>query len=111
MQCPKCQAEVLEWHFYCQNCQTQIQGYKPGVEKPSRGRFERAGVRMLNAMVWMLTIAVLVLTGRLVQWGELFAAIRGDTDISVIPKPDTTVNRASHSKSVSGRPDYKASAA
>lgn len=82
MQCPKCQGEVSEWHFYCQNCHAQIQSYSPEAEKPSRGGIERAGARALNALLLVLVIAVLVLAGRAVQWSELFASIRGATDVS-----------------------------
>jgi hypothetical protein len=82
MQCLKCQAEVSEWHFYCQNCRAQIQSFRPEAEKPSRGVFERAGARTLNALLLILGIAVLVLAGRAVQWSELFASIRGAADVS-----------------------------
>lgn len=105
MQCPKCQAEVPEWHFYCPNCCTQVQTYKPEIERPPRGRFERAGARVLEAMVWMLIIAALVLTGRAVQWNEIFAAIRGYTDVSEKSGTDSKVKRASRTRSDEDRPD------
>lgn len=94
MRCPKCQTEVSEWHFYCQNCHTQVHDYKPEVEKPQRGRIERAGARMLNAMVWLSIVAALVLTGRAVQWGGFFAAIRGDTGVSAEPRADSKDTRS-----------------
>ena len=54
MQCPKCQAEVPEWQFYCSNCRAQVQTYKSEVERPLRGRFERAGLRIVAAkMTWL----------------------------------------------------------
>ncbi|MGE0130670.1 MAG: PEGA domain-containing protein [Blastocatellales bacterium] len=105
MRCPKCQAEISEWHFYCQNCHTQIQSYKPEVEKPERGRIERAGVRVLNALAWVSIIAVLILTGRTVQWSELFAAIRGDTGVSAGSRPDSKDARAPRTRLDGGRQD------
>jgi len=105
MQCPKCQTEVPEGHFYCPNCCTQVQTYKPEIEKPLRGRFERAGARVLEAIVWMLIIAALVLTGRAVQWNEIFAAIRGYTDVSEKLGTDSKVKRASRTRSDEDRSD------
>jgi len=108
MQCPKCQAEVPEWHFYCPSCCAQVQTYRPEVETPPRGRFERAGVRVLNALVWISIIAALILTGRAVQWNELFAAVRGYTDVSEKSETDSKVKRGSRIRSDEGHPDSKA---
>jgi len=108
MQCPKCQAEVPEWHFYCPSCCAQVRTYRPEIEKPPRGRFERAGARVLNALVWISIIAALILTGRAVQWRELFAAVRGYTDVSEESGTDSKVKRGPHIRSDEGHPDSKA---
>ncbi len=82
MQCPRCQTEVSDWHFYCPNCRTLVQGYGLDEEKPRRGKIERVGARVLNVVAGIFIIGVLVLMGRAVQWKELFNAIRGDTGVS-----------------------------
>lgn len=103
MKCPKCKAEVPEWHFYCQNCHIQIHDYKPEAERPPLGRIERAGARVLNALVGLSIIAVLVLTGRAVQWSELFAAIRGDTSVSAESRLASKESRSTRARSTEGR--------
>jgi hypothetical protein len=105
MRCPKCQAEVSEWHFYCQNCHAQIQNYRPEVEKPSRGAFERAGARALNALLLIMAIAVLVLSGRTVRWSELFASIRGDADVSAKSEMKSEARRQARKQSDLDRRD------
>jgi len=107
MQCPKCQAEVPEWQFYCSNCRAQVQTYKPEVERPLRGRFERAGLRVLNALVWVSIIIALVLVGRMALWSELIASIRGEAAVSEKVETDSKVKRASRSHSEKGRGDTK----
>ena len=107
MQCPKCQAEVSEGHFYCSNCQAQVQTYEPEVEISRRGRFERAGARLLNALVWVAIISALVLIGRMALWTELIAAIRGEPAISEKAETDSKAKRASSLRSDKGRLDGK----
>src|SRR5262245_40372812 len=107
MQCPKCQAEVPEWQFYCSNCRAQVQTYEPEVGRPLRGRIERAGLRVLNALVWVSIIIALILVGRMVAWSELIAAIRGDAAVSEKVETDSKVKRASRSHSEKGRVDTK----
>lgn len=106
MRCPKCQAEVSEGHFYCSNCQAQVQTYEPDVEISRRGRFERAGARLLNALVWVAIISALVLIGRMALWSELIAAIRGEPEISE-PETDSKAKRASSPRSDKARLDGK----
>jgi hypothetical protein len=107
MQCPKCQAEVAEGHFYCSNCRAQVQTYVPDAEMSRRGRFERAGARLLNALVWVAIISALVLIGRMALWNEFIAAIRGETDISEKVETDSKVRRAPSPRSDKGRLDGK----
>jgi hypothetical protein len=109
MRCPNCQVEVQDWHFYCQNCHVQIQGYSRETDKPARGRIEKAGARVINALVGTLIIIVLVLTARAVQWKEIYAAIHGDA--AALAKSDTVseVKRTLRAKSDAGRPEGKVS--
>ena len=108
MLCPKCQAEVSEGHFYCSNCHAQVQSYGPEVKISRFGRFERAGARVLNALVLVAIISALVLVGRMALWSELIAAIRGETDISRKTETDSKAKRESVPRSDKGRPDGKA---
>src|SRR5215475_11714736 len=107
MQCPKCQAEVFEGHFYCSNCHAQVQTYEPGVKNSRRGRIERAGARVLNALVWVAIISALVLIGRMALWSELISAIRGETDASVKAETGSKVKLASRPRSDKGQVDGK----
>jgi hypothetical protein len=107
MRCPKCQAEVQEWHFYCQNCHIQVQGYGPETENHTRGRVERAGARVINALVGILVITVLVLTARAVQWTEIYAAIRGDAVAPARADTAPKARRALHAKSDASRTEDK----
>ncbi len=90
MQCPKCQAEVPEGHFYCSNCRVQVQTYEPETEKSFRGKFGRVGVYALNAAVWVLIIAALILVGRQAPWKELYAAIRAEMGVFEKVDSDST---------------------
>ncbi|HKQ72579.1 MAG TPA: PEGA domain-containing protein [Blastocatellia bacterium] len=72
------------------------------------GRFERAGARVLNALVLVAIISALVLVGRMALWSELIAAIRGETDISRKTETDSKAKRESVPRSDKGRPDGKA---
>ena len=103
MQCPKCQADVSDGHFYCSNCHAQVQTYEPEVKTPSRGRFERAGFRLLHALLWVAIIFGLVWVGRRVMWRELIAAIRGETGLSVKAETESKANPASHTRSDKSR--------
>ncbi|MCI0664731.1 MAG: PEGA domain-containing protein [Acidobacteria bacterium] len=71
---------------------------------------ERAGARALNALVWLLIISVLVLTGRSAFRSELIPAISGDKNISALSRADSKINRAPHSVADAGRNEEKASA-
>src|SRR5262245_24636344 len=109
MQCPKCQVEIPEWHFYCPNCRIQIQTYEPDGVRPKRGRFDRAGARVLIALAWLSVIIALVLIGRAAVWGELLAAIRGDTSASAKVETDSKVKPTPRARSDKGRVDGKGS--
>src|SRR5215468_5156787 len=107
MQCPKCQAEVPDWQFYCSNCRAQVHTYEPEVKRPVRGRFERAGLRVLKALVCVAIIAALALAGRMALWGEFISAFRGEAAVSEKFEADSKVKRASRSRSEKGRVDGK----
>jgi len=111
MQCPKCQVEIPEWHFYCPNCRIQIQTYEPDGERPKHGRFDRAGARALIALAWLSVIIALVLIGRAAVWGELLAAIRGDTSASAKVETGSKVKPTPRARSDKGQVDGKGSKA
>ncbi len=105
MQCPKCQTEVSDWHFYCPNCRAQVQDYTPENKKPQRGKIERVGARVLDVLVGIFIIGVLVLMARAVQWKELFDAIRGNTDVSADVPSNSKIKRSSRAGTSAGQRD------
>lgn len=113
MRCPNCQVEVQEWHFYCQNCHVQIQGFRRETERYNspRGRVERAGARVINALVGILLVSVLVLTGRAVPWKEIYAAIQGDASSLAKSETVSETTRTLRGKSDASHPEGKSSTA
>ncbi len=99
MQCPRCQSDVMEGHFYCANCHALVQAYEPEAEISPRGRIERAGARFLNALVFLSIIATLLVIARMTVWTELIAAIRGEAEISEKAETDSKARRDSRQKS------------
>jgi hypothetical protein len=73
-------------------------------ERRPRGRIERAGARIITALVSILIVSVLVLTARAVRWNELFAAIRGDAGSLPKTKVASKVNRPSREKTGANHP-------
>src|SRR5262249_40436370 len=98
---------VPDWQFYCSNCRAQVQTYEPEVKRPVRGRFERAGWRVLNALVWVAVVMALALATRMALWGEVIGAFRGEAAVSQKAETDSKVKRASRSHSEKGRVDGK----
>src|SRR5262249_1269273 len=102
MRCPKCQAEVLDWHFYCQNCNYQIQGYRPETEKLPRGSVERAGALVLKVLVTISIASGLVLMAGRGGWKEIAAGVRGDTETPLKAKTNSKATRPPREKAITG---------
>jgi len=105
MQCPRCQTEVSEWQFYCPNCSAQVQNHTPEFEKPRRGKVERVGARVLNALLAIFIVGGLVLMARAVQWKQLFDSIRGNVGASAEAFPGSKNDRSSRARASASRPD------
>lgn len=105
MQCPRCQTEVSDWQFYCPNCRAQIQNYTPEVERPQRGKIERVGARVLQALLTIFIVGGLVLMARAVQWKQLFDSIRGYADASTVTSSGSKNDRSSRTGTSAARPN------
>jgi len=105
MQCPRCQTEVSDWQFYCPNCRAQVYNYTPEVERPRRGKIERVGARVLNALLAIFIAGGLVLMARAVQWKQLYDSIRGNADASAETSPGSKNDRSSRIRASASRPD------
>src|SRR5262249_8278201 len=86
MQCPKCHSEVADWHSYCSNCHALMTDGDPDEGKSKRSLVERAGERLLNLLAAVVITGLLVLMAGAIKWGDLFAAIRGETNSVVEAK-------------------------
>ena len=76
MKCPECQSEVNDWHYYCPSCHALVKEHKPGQGRPRPGVIERAGSRVLQALLWIGVVGVLVLMARSIDWDKFLHLFR-----------------------------------
>lgn len=76
MQCPKCNSEVQDWHFYCQVCHALVNDPDFHGHAKRQGMVERVGEQVLNVLLLIFVAGVLVLVARSIRWNEFFTAIR-----------------------------------
>ncbi|MFN0086915.1 MAG: PEGA domain-containing protein [Blastocatellia bacterium] len=63
-------------HYYCPSCHALVQEYKPGHAAAAPGVIERAGSRLLQALLWIGIVGGLVLMARSVDWDNFLRLIR-----------------------------------
>ncbi|MDX2032667.1 MAG: PEGA domain-containing protein [Blastocatellia bacterium] len=76
MKCPRCQNEVDDWHYYCPSCHALVHEYKPGQGGARIGLIERAGSRVLQALLWIGVFGGLVLMARTIDWEKFLSLFR-----------------------------------
>jgi hypothetical protein len=94
MQCPKCQAEFEDLHFYCPVCRTLISEYANDQERSRRGKLEEAGARLLNVFAGAFILGALVLMARAVEWNEFFTLLKREFGSVVEETSKPEVERA-----------------
>lgn len=78
MQCPKCRADVPEWHFYCSNCNALVSDARARAEKDGTGVVERTGQKVVKLLFAIFIGGLIVLMARAVQWRDLAKLVSGD---------------------------------
>jgi PEGA domain len=81
MKCPKCHAEVAEWHFYCGNCHALLSERVSNVTTTTEtagGIVERAGRRVLDLVFVGFILGILILMAREIEWNSLLRAFRDE---------------------------------
>lgn len=76
MKCPTCQSEVDDWHYYCPSCHALVKEHSPGQGRPRPGVFERAGSRVVQALIWIGVVGVLILMARSIDWDKFLRLLR-----------------------------------
>jgi len=79
MQCPKCQTEVPDMHFFCTNCLTQVRSFGPEDTK-RRGIVERVGSVLIDLLLIVFIIGGAILIARQINWGDLVYGFQGTTE-------------------------------
>lgn len=72
MQCPSCRNDIPDNQFYCPICRASVYSYAPeNARKYTNSRVERAGKRLLEALLFLILIGIGVVLARAIKWNEL----------------------------------------
>ncbi len=107
MQCPKCQAEVPDMHFFCTNCLTQVRSFDQDDLQHKRGIVERVGSVLIDVLLSVFIIGGSILIARQINWRELVYGFQRPPDAQTEPgrkkSPSTITSSVSVSSPVQAR--------
>lgn len=89
MQCPSCRNDIPDNQFYCPICRASVYSYVPENMRTTNSRVERAGKRLLEALLFLILIGIGVVLARAIKWNELLSGILPGATSST-PKPESS---------------------